>query len=127
MMLKTTTILALLLLSTGAANAFEQTTPATGQADAVTIPGIEVKPEVLQKGAGVELTVPGAIGGQASGKGTEINIPGLGSLGVLPKLDFGLELLYGATDQGTAAGETEQQKSLQPDDVTVHGAVKKSF
>jgi hypothetical protein len=28
--------------------------------------------------------------------GTEITIPGIGSVGKLPKLDFGLELLYGA-------------------------------
>ena len=28
--------------------------------------------------------------------GSEIRIPGLGKIGVLPKLDFGLELLYGA-------------------------------
>jgi len=27
--------------------------------------------------------------------GTEVRIPGLGKLGVLPKFDFGLELLYG--------------------------------
>lgn len=28
-------------------------------------------------------------------KGTEVTIPGIGSVGTLPKLDFGLELLYG--------------------------------
>jgi len=28
-------------------------------------------------------------------KGTDVTIPGLGTLGTLPKLDFGLELLYG--------------------------------
>jgi hypothetical protein len=28
-------------------------------------------------------------------EGTEVTIPGLGSVGTLPKLDFGLELLYG--------------------------------
>ena len=28
--------------------------------------------------------------------GTEVTIPGIGSVGKLPKLDFGLELLYGA-------------------------------
>ena len=34
--------------------------------------------------------------------GTEIRIPGLGKLGVLPKMDFGLELLYGAAEQKPA-------------------------
>ncbi len=28
-------------------------------------------------------------------KGTDVTIPGIGTLGTLPKLDFGLELLYG--------------------------------
>jgi hypothetical protein len=31
----------------------------------------------------------------AKKEGTEVTIPGLGSVGTLPKLDFGLELLYG--------------------------------
>jgi len=43
------------------------------------------------------LTVPEVSIGSESG--TEVRIPGLGKVGVLPKLDFGLELLYGATDQ----------------------------
>jgi hypothetical protein len=30
-----------------------------------------------------------------SPKGTELTIPGLGAIGTIPKLDFGLELLYG--------------------------------
>ena len=39
--------------------------------------------------------------------GTEIRIPGLGKLGVLPKMDFGLELLYGAADQKQPEGPPE--------------------
>ena len=31
----------------------------------------------------------------AEDSGSVVRIPGLGALGVLPKLDFGLELLYG--------------------------------
>lgn len=33
-----------------------------------------------------------------SNQGTEIRIPGLGRLGVLPKFDFGLDLLYGVKE-----------------------------
>jgi hypothetical protein len=33
--------------------------------------------------------------------GPEIRLPGLGTIGKLPKLDFGLELLYGATEPKT--------------------------
>ncbi|MGO8954422.1 MAG: hypothetical protein ACLPWS_15035 [Rhodomicrobium sp.] len=36
---------------------------------------------------------PLALTGKSSG--TEVTIPGIGSVGTLPKLDFGLELLYG--------------------------------
>ncbi len=57
--------------------------------------------------------------------GTEIRIPGLGKLGVLPKMDFGLELLYGAAEaqpsgQPTPAANPE-------DDLTVRGSVKHRF
>ena len=57
--------------------------------------------------------------------GTEIRIPGLGKLGVLPKMDFGLELLYGAADQ-KPAGQPEGVPD--PDqDLTVRGTVKHRF
>lgn len=56
--------------------------------------------------------------------GTEIRIPGLGKLGVLPKMDFGLELLYGAA-------ETKQPQSTPPedetDDLQIRGTVKHRF
>jgi len=57
--------------------------------------------------------------------GTEIRIPGLGKLGVLPKMDFGLELLYGA-----AEGQPSDQPApaVNPeDDLTVRGSVKHRF
>ncbi len=57
--------------------------------------------------------------------GTEIRIPGLGRLGVLPKMDFGLELLYGAAD---GAGSGQQEALPNPeDDLTVRGSVKHRF
>ena len=42
-------------------------------------------------GNGLALTSPG----DAKNGETELKIPGIGSVGSLPKLDFGLELLYG--------------------------------
>ena len=45
-------------------------------------------------GAAVQSAAPAA----KTDSGTEIRIPGLGKLGTLPKMDFGLELLYGATE-----------------------------
>jgi hypothetical protein len=56
--------------------------------------------------------------------GTEIRIPGLGKLGVLPKMDFGLELLYGAAENQA----TQPVPAPNPeDDLTVRGSVKHRF
>jgi hypothetical protein len=57
------------------------------------------------------------------GTGTEVKIPGFGTVGVLPKLDFGLELLYGATD---ARGVRPDDKS-EPSDVQIRGTIKHRF
>jgi hypothetical protein len=56
--------------------------------------------------------------------GTEVRVPGLGKLGILPKMDFGLELLYGANDK---PGEPETQEAAPGDDVTIRGSVKHKF
>lgn len=58
--------------------------------------------------------------------GTEIRIPGLGKLGVLPKMDFGLELLYGAAEQKPSAGAVEQTPNPD-DDMMIRGTVKHRF
>lgn len=67
------------------------------------------------------------LGTEAAAKaetGTEIRIPGLGKLGVLPKMDFGLELLYGAAENAP----TGQPDGVAPeDDLTVRGSVKHRF
>lgn len=55
-------------------------------------------------------------------KGTEINIPGLGSIGVLPKMDFGLELLYGPSQPNP--GVDDPGKS---DDILIRGTIKHKF
>lgn len=45
---------------------------------------------------GVQLTDPG-IAVPRPDAGTKIRVPGLGVIGEIPKMDFGLELLYGAS------------------------------
>lgn len=55
--------------------------------------------------------------------GTEVRIPGLGKLGVLPKMDFGLELLYGAAEAAKAP-ETQQGAAGDQDDLTIRGTLK---
>lgn len=61
-----------------------------------------------------------------SDAGTEIRIPGLGKLGTLPKMDFGLELLYGAAE-GKAAQEPENQGIDSDQDLMIRGSVKHRF
>lgn len=65
-------------------------------------------------------------GKSAGDSGTEVRIPGLGKLGVLPKMDFGLELLYGATE--TKGVEEPQTPITNEDgDLTIRGTVKHRF
>ena len=72
-----------------------------------------------------ELNVPST---PAKPEGTEVTIPGLGKLGVLPKMDFGLELLYGANEQPKDKdADPAQQSAPEDDELTIRGSVKKSF
>jgi len=57
-------------------------------------------------------------------KGTPVRIPGLGTLGVIPKMDFGLELLYGAADPSSKRPESSK---TEQDDVLVGGRIKHKF
>ncbi len=88
-------------------------------------PPAAVAPLEAAKGApdqskGLSLKTPELSLGQ--GSGTEVRIPGIGSVGVLPKLDFGLELLYGATEQ---RGVPEEKS--EPTDVQIRGTIKHRF
>jgi hypothetical protein len=56
-------------------------------------------------------------------EGTEVRIPGLGKLGVLPKMDFGLELLYGANETRPVLPDPQDQT----DDLQIRGSVKHNF
>src|SRR5262245_8246008 len=60
--------------------------------------------------------------GPSAGAGTEIRVPGVGSVGTLPKLDFGLELLYGADG---SPGRPDDRS--QPSDVQIRATVKHRF
>ena len=54
--------------------------------------------------------------------GTEIRIPGLGKLGTLPKMDFGLELLYGAAEKSPQDPMPDDNQDLM-----IRGSVKHKF
>lgn len=92
-----------------------------GAAAPVTPAPAESKP-VTPAEKGLDLSTPG-VEGAPENAGTEVRIPGLGKLGVLPKMDFGLELLYGAN-------ETRQPDAVEqqmPEDLTVRGTIKHNF
>jgi hypothetical protein len=54
--------------------------------------------------------------------GSEIHVPGLGSIGALPKLDFGLELLYGATSPQSGPRDDKSDAGAQ-----IRGTLKYRF
>jgi hypothetical protein len=101
-------------LAGSAALAFQETKGGTGQstgpATEVTVPAYDLK------GTGTSIsTSPPA--------GLEVRIPGLGKLGVLPKFDFGLELLYGAND-GKSPEQPDRGISKDSEDVQIRGAIR---
>jgi hypothetical protein len=68
----------------------------------------------------LNLELPDANAG--SGAGTEIRIPGIGTLGVLPKFDLGFELLYGSNEPAVRPDEKSQ-----PSDVQLRATLKHRF
>ena len=85
-------------------------------------------PEKAQANIGnadaVELTTPSEDAN--SSDGIEINIPGIGIIGKLPKLDFGLELLYGADEKPETATATPDEDNSDSE-VLIRGTVKHRF
>lgn len=79
------------------------------------------QPSAPQEAAGVTQGAPAP----AKSGGTEIRIPGLGKLGTLPKMDFGLELLYGATETEKAQEPSKIEDGQ--DELTIRGSVKHRF
>ena len=55
--------------------------------------------------------------------GTAIKIPGLGTVGVLPKMDFGMELLYGSDP----AEKLEVAPEQDGDGLQIRGTLKHRF
>ena len=120
--------LVLALVSTSALAFQEQdgqsAAPSSAPQSSVTEPSVtepsatEVSPSAAAPEAGV---APSAAA-QAPAKGTEVRIPGLGRLGVLPKMDFGLELLYGASEP-----KPVEDDQAPADDLTIRGTIKHPF
>ena len=115
-LLKTISVCVALVVVSTAAVAFLEQQGGGAPAPAQAAPAAEVsKP--------VELT-PSAEGLKTS-IGTEVRVPGLGKLGNLPKMDFGLELLYGAAEQKQQPDAPTRDS--ERDDLTIRGTVKHKF
>jgi hypothetical protein len=100
------------------AHAFTETNVPPAQALPQSAPAPQLQLNKPEDGTGLELNSPGD-----AKSGTELKIPGIGSVGSLPKLDFGLELLYGAGSSPTP----EKQLENQNDDVLIKGTIKHRF
>lgn len=107
---------ALLAAASSAAMAFD----VQQGAQSPTAPEAKAAPVSPEAPLGADLSMTESGGTTA---GTEVRIPGLGRLGVLPKMDFGLELLYGAADPK----QPDAQSEAPADGVVVRGTVKHRF
>lgn len=99
------------------ASAFQQ----EGGAASVAPPA-DAKTAAPVEQQGLDLTPPTPV--ESSEAGTEVRIPGLGRLGVLPKMDFGLELLYGANE---VKKREQELPAAGSEDLTIRGTVKHNF
>lgn len=108
---------AVLALASGTAMAFDVQQSGQGSSGQ---PAAQAAPTQTGNDLGANLSMTET---QKAPVGTEVRIPGLGRLGVLPKMDFGLELLYGAAD----AKQTQQAPADNTDDLVVRGTVKHRF
>jgi hypothetical protein len=119
-MLKRVIIIWLAIASAApAALAFEETKQGS--------PSQEQKSEARKAPANPALNLDGtgtSIETRPPASGTEVRIPGLGKLGVLPKFDFGLELLYG--EQKSSSG-SERGQAGEGDDVQIRGSLRHRF
>lgn len=93
---------------------FQEQQSGSGAAQQSAAPSAEQKP-VQQVAPDSAAEVPAA--------GREVRIPGIGKLGVLPKMDFGLELLYGASEPKPQV-EAPRDSS---EDLTIRGSLKHRF
>jgi hypothetical protein len=121
MILSRTAIAAAVLgLLASSALAFQETT--IGGGDEKAPPPASVMELPKASGAGKGLQINGSELSLGKTPGTEVRIPGIGTVGVLPKLDFGLELLYGANEPKGGPQDTNQA-----DDVQIRGTIKHRF
>jgi hypothetical protein len=113
---------AMATVAAGDARAFTET-PVTPQAQEAApntqAPSVAPQVQSTPDGNGLHLSTPG----DAKSGGTEIKVPGVGSVGTIPKLDFGLELLYNGNGNAPAGERPLESK----EDVQIKGSITHRF
>jgi hypothetical protein len=108
---------------TGAA-AFTPEPVAPPSAGAQAVPQSPLnQPQLAQPGQSPDINDPLSMVGKP--KGTDVTIPGIGTVGTLPKLDFGLELLYGPKNNPEAL--QLDQHGQEGGDVQIKGTLTHKF
>ena len=79
-----------------------------------------------QKGPAIALGNGGDVKSPAD-DGVNIWIPGLGVVGQMPKLDFGLEMLYGASPTPIDAPRTARELDNFESEFAIKGTIKRKF
>jgi len=115
--------LAAATLLSSAAGAFQEQQKNTGPVAAPVAPVAPVQGTTPSGKPELKLDIPDVTGGKS---GTEIRIPGLGKLGVIPKMDFGLELLYGGNEKSRAAPEVDTSDS-KDGELAIRGSIRHRF
>ncbi len=106
---------------TGAAAFSTEPVPAPPSSMQASPPSQFTQPGLSGQIPQMELTDPMTAG---KSKGMDVTIPGLGTLGTLPKLDFGLELLYGPKS-GSEALQLDQH--APESDMQIKGTLTHKF
>jgi hypothetical protein len=111
-------VLGALMMSATTAVAFEETRGGGAAPAAKPAESAPAEP-------GLKLNLDGTGLSVAPSVGTEVRIPGLGKLGILPKLDFGLELLYGVNEK--SLDERRLLPEQSEDGVGIRGTLRHRF
>ncbi len=117
-------VVAVLGLSLGSAQAFQETAIGTNQVSGQTAGKVAPGTVGSRGPAGLDLATPETKRKAEKSEGPAVTIPGLGRIGVLPKMNFGLELLYGEGDVGEPVTNPQEAPI---DDLTIRGSVKHNF
>jgi hypothetical protein len=109
-------IMAALSIGSAPALAFQETPPPP--------PSESVEAAPASQAPALQLGTPGTLQPDAKEEKGGLNLFGYT---MLPKLNFGLDVLYGQNEQQLQLGGTDNLDSLEQNDVSVLGKVKRRF